>query len=57
MKFGFWTMIEGNNAITVQFQDLVVTNTYLYKVCAFVGEKFQIILLSTFDQCDFFFRT
>ena len=52
MKFGFWTMIEGNNAIKLQFQDLVVTNTYFYKVCAFVGEKFQIILLSTFDQCD-----
>ena len=43
--------MESNAAVTRHFEDIAVNN---YNMCAFVGEKFQIVLLSTFDQCEVF---
>ena len=46
----FWTNMESNAAVTLHFEDLAVNN-YL---CTFTCEKSQIVLLSTFDQCEVF---
>ena len=39
----FWTNMESNAAVTLHFEDLAVQNNLLLKMCAFVGEKSQII--------------
>ena len=46
--------MESNAAVTLHFEDLAVNNYLFINMCAFVCEKPQIVLLSTFDQCEVF---
>ena len=47
--------MESRAAVTLHFEDLAVLNTcFFLKMCAFVGEKSQIVHKSTFDDCEVF---
>ena len=50
----FWTNMECNAAVTLQFEDLAVKNYLFKKINIFVGEESQIVQLSTFDPCEMF---
>ena len=66
----FFTKIERNAAVTLQFDDIGVRNLFYFtlfsNICEFVGAKLQIVQCSNFDQlevclflifwrtCDFF---
>ena len=47
--------MEIDAAVTPQFEDLAVKNYLFLDMCAFVGEKPQVVQLSPFGQCIFIF--
>ena len=40
----------------LHFENLAVKISYYSKPCALAGEKSQIVQLSAFNECDFFFK-